>query len=106
MASKPSGPPAPTAEGREQQMVSLAFDLAQRQLEDGSASAQVITHYLKIGALQHRLELANLEKENLLRQARVDQITAQSANSDLYERAIAAMTEYAGDEPEDHPVDY
>ena len=35
-------------EARENLLVSLAIDLAEKQLREGSASAQVITHYLKL----------------------------------------------------------
>ena len=99
--SKTRMPPATTPEGREQQMVSLAFDLAQQQLEDGSASAQVITHFLKFGSSQNALEKEKLRKENLLMQARVDQISASAQNSELYLEAINMMKIYTGEDPEE-----
>lgn len=90
-------PPATTPEGREQQMVALAFDLAQTQLEDGTASAQVITHFLKFGSSQNKLEQERLRKENLLLEARVDQISASAQNSELYVEAINMMKVYTGE---------
>ena len=42
--------PALTPEARENQMISLAVDLAEKQLMEGTASSQVITHYLKLGS--------------------------------------------------------
>ena len=104
--SKPRMAPATTPEGREQQMVSLAFDLAQAQLEDGTASAQVITHFLKFGSSQNALEKEKLCKENLLMQARVDQISAASQNSELYMEAINMMKIYTGEDPEEQPDEY
>ena len=104
--SKPRMAPATTPEGREQQMVSLAFDLAQAQLEEGTASAQVITHFLKFGSSQNALEKEKLRKENLLMQARVDQISAASQNSELYMEAINMMKIYTGEDPEEQPDEY
>ena len=104
--SKPRMAPATTPEGREQQMVSLAFDLAQAQLEDGTASAQVITHFLKFGSSQNALEKEKLRKENLLMQARVDQISASAQNSELYQEAINMMKIYTGEELEDDQDGY
>ena len=104
--SKPRMAPAATPEGREMQMVSLAFDLAQSQLEDGTASAQVITHFLKFGSSQNALEKEKLRKENLLMQARVDQISAASQNSELYMEAINMMKIYTGEDPEEQPDEY
>ncbi len=104
--SKPRMAPATTPEGREQQMVSLAFDLAQSQLEDGTASAQVITHFLKFGSSQNALEKEKLRKENLLMQARVDHISASAQNSELYQEAINMMKVYTGEDPEDQTDEY
>ena len=48
--------PALTPEARENQLVSLAVDLAEKQLREGTASSQVITHYLKLGSTKERIE--------------------------------------------------
>lgn len=105
--NKPRRPPATTPDGREQQMVSLAFDLAQSQLEDGTASAQVITHFLKFGSSQNRLEQERLRKENLLLEARVKQISDSAQNSELYLEAIQMMKVYTGEVmPEDDLDEY
>lgn len=99
--NKPRRPPATTPENREQQMVALAFDEAERQMRAGTASAQVITHFLKFGSTQNKLEQEKLRRENLLMQARVDQISATAQNSELYEEAIKMMRVYTGEETED-----
>lgn len=100
-SSKARRPPATTPEGREMDMVALAFDLAQKRLEDGTASAQEIIHYLKIGSSRNKLEEEKLRKDNLLSQARVDQISSSAQNSELYEDVIKMMKIYTGEEPED-----
>lgn len=88
--------PATTLEGRENQLISLASDLAERQLRDGSASAQVMTHYLKLGTTRERLEQERLHNENLLLSAKIEQINSSQRMEELYEKAIGAMREYSG----------
>ena len=99
--AKRKRPPATTPEGRENQLVSLAVDLAERQLEDGSASSQVITHYLKLGSTREQLEQERLTRENELLKARVEQLASAKRIEELYETALNAMRTYAGQEPID-----
>ena len=86
--------PALTPEARENQMISLAVDLAERQLQEGTASSQVITHYLKLGSMRERLEREKLEEENKLLKARTEQIQSMKRVEELYEEAIKAMRNY------------
>lgn len=88
--------PATTPEGREGQLVSLASDLAEKQLTDGSASSQVITHFLKLGSTREKLEQERLQRENLLLSAKVDQLASAKRIEELYETALNAMRQYAG----------
>ena len=88
--------PALTPEARENQMISLAVDLAERQLQEGTASSQVITHYLKLGSMRERLEREKLEEENKLLKARTEQIQSMKRIEELYEEAIKAMRNYGG----------
>lgn len=88
--------PALTPEARENQMISLAVDLAERQLMDGTASSQVITHYLKLGTTKERLEREKLENENELLKAKVEAYQSAARTEELYADAIAAMKNYAG----------
>lgn len=89
-------PPARTPEGRENQMVSLAHDLAERQLRDGTASAQVINHFLKLGTSRERLEQEKLQIEKDLLQARADAIASQARVEEMYKDALNAMRGYQG----------
>lgn len=90
--------PATTPEGRENQLISLASDLAERQLTAGSASAQVITHFLKLGSTREKLEQERLQRENLLLSAKVEQIASGQRIEELYKTALDAMRSYAGRE--------
>ena len=88
--------PATTPEGNEKQLISFAMDLARKQLLDGSASAQVISHFLKQGSSRERLEQAKLEQENLVLAAKVDQLKSAKKVEELYESALNAMRTYSG----------
>lgn len=54
--SEYSRPPALSPDQKENELISLAVDLAERQLREGTASSQVIAHYLKLGSSRERLE--------------------------------------------------
>lgn len=94
--------PALSPEARENQMISLAVDLAEKQLIEGTASSQVITHYLKLGTMNHKLELEKLEKENALLKAKTESLQSAQRIEELYADAIKAMQSYSGNgSPED-----
>lgn len=99
--TKAKRPPATTPEGRENQLVSLAVELAERQLSDGTASAQVITHYLKLGSTREKLEQERISKENELLQAKVESMASVKRIEELYETALNAMRSYAGQTMDD-----
>lgn len=88
--------PALTPEARENQLVSLAVDLAEQQLRDGTASSQVITHYLKLGSTKERLEKEKLEEENKLLRAKTENLKSMKRVEELYTEALNAMRNYAG----------
>ena len=94
--TKSTRPPATTPEGRENQLVSLAVDLAEQQLSEGTASAQVITHYLKLGSTREKLEQERISKENELLRAKVESMASVKRIEELYETALNAMRSYAG----------
>jgi len=91
--------PATTPEGRENEMVSAAIDLAEKQIRSGSASSQVITHFLKLGSTRERLEQQRLEHENELTRVKIEAIESQKRVEELYKEALTAMRSYSGDLP-------
>lgn len=95
--------PALTPEARENQCISLAMDLAEQQLRDGTASSQVITHFLKAGATRAELEKEKLRKENLMLEAKTKAYQSSEEIKELYEGAIKAMRIYQGQgDPDDY----
>jgi hypothetical protein len=92
-------PPATTPEGRENQLISRAVDLAEKQMIEGTASAQVITHYLKLGSSREKLEQERLANENSLLVAKREAMASAARVEELYGAAINAMRAYAGQDP-------
>lgn len=88
--------PALTPEARENQLVSLAVDLAEQQLREGTASSQVITHYLKLGSTKASLEKEKIERENELLRARTESLQTAKRIEELYSEALDAMRRYSG----------
>ena len=90
------GRPALTPETRENQLISLAVDLAEQQLRDGTASSQVITHFLKLGTTRAELEKEKLRLENEKTKAQTTQIQSVDETRKIAEDAIKAMRNYQG----------
>lgn len=88
--------PALTPEARENQMISYAVDLAEKQLREGTASSQVITHYLKLGSSKERLEREKLERENELLRAKAESLQSAQRSEEVYMEALQAMMVYSG----------
>jgi hypothetical protein len=92
--------PATTPEGREHQVVSQAIDLAERQIQSGTASSQVITHFLKLGSSREQLEQERVRHENELLKVKRESLESAKRVEELYEKAIGAMRQYQGvDDP-------
>jgi uncharacterized protein YcaQ len=89
-------PPATTPEARENQLIALAVDLAEKQLLKGTASSQVISHYLKLGSTKERLEKEILEQQKELIKAKTEALQSAKKTEELYINALNAMRTYSG----------
>lgn len=89
-------PPGKTPEDRENQLISLAVDVAEQQMRDGTVSAQVLAHYLKLGSSRERLDQEKLQLEKKLLEARTEQIASEKNLEFLFKDAISAITQYQG----------
>ena len=96
--SPPSSRPrrAKSLEAREDQLIALAVDLAEEQLRAGTASSQVITHYLKLGSTKDRLEKEILAEQKELLKAKTEALQSAKRIEEKYEKALEAMREYGG----------
>lgn len=93
--------PATTPEARENQLIALAVDLAEKQLMEGTASSQVITHYLKLGSTKERIEKEILEKQKDLIEAKTEALKSARRVEELYSDAIKVFGIYRGDTTEE-----
>lgn len=94
-----------TPEARENQLVALAYDVAEQQLLDGTISSQVLSQLLKAGSTKGRAELIKLERENELLRAKTESIEAAQRTDELYAQALDAMRSYNGlGEPNDQDL--
>lgn len=89
---------ATTPEGRENQLVAMAYDLAEEQFRDKTASAMVVVHFLKLRTGEQKLKEEKLRKENLLLEARTSALGSSKDAEEKYDRAIKAIHSYQGRE--------
>ena len=97
----PRGRPATNPKDREDEMINLAIGLAEKQLRDGTASTQVIVHYLKLGSTRGMLEHEMLENKTKLVKAQTESIESSKRVEELYKKALDAMQIYGGWETDD-----
>ena len=88
--------PALTPEARENQLIARAVDLAEQQLINGTASSQVITHFLKMGSTKEKLEKEMMTEQKKLLEAKTEALHSQKQVESLYKDALNAMRTYSG----------
>jgi hypothetical protein len=103
---RPRKPPGTTPEARENQLIAAAVDLAEKQILNGTATSQVISHYLKLGSSREKLEQQRLRQENELLAAKAEMLASQKRVEELYSQALSAMRSYSGQEPDSSPDDF
>lgn len=93
--------PALTPEARENQLIALSMDEAERRIRDGTASSQLLTHFLKLGTAKAQLEIEKTKHENELLKAKTEALQTAKRVEELYDSAIKAMRTYSGHGEED-----
>lgn len=88
--------PPTSLEAQENLMISLAMQCAEKQLKEGTASSQVITHYLKLGSSKERIEKEIMEKQKALIEAKTKNLVSSSEAKELYSKALEAFKRYSG----------
>lgn len=88
--------PAINPEVRENQLISLAYDLVEQRLLDGSATSQETTHFLKLGSMKTRLEMEKLKRETNLLEAKKEALDSSKRSEELFSKALEAMRSYSG----------
>ncbi len=88
--------PALTPEARENQLISLAVDLVEKRLREGTATSQETTHFLKLASTKARVEMEILEKQKELIEAKTESLQSAKRIEELYTNALDAMRNYSG----------
>lgn len=101
----PSRPPALSPQARENQLINLTVDLAEKQLREGTASQAVVGHFLKLATSRENLEREKLKNENLLLQARVNAISSEGNMRELLETALDAFRGYQSTQHDGEYID-
>ena len=88
--------PALTPEARESQLISLAVDLVEQRLLNGTASSQETTHFLKLASMKNRLEIQKLQEQNKFLQAKTEALQSANRVEQLYSEDISVMRSCGG----------
>ncbi len=93
---RPRKPPPRTAEAREEEMIALAMDDAERRLRDGTAPAPLVMMFAKSGLGRERLERQRLQEENTLLRAKVVQMESATQSNEKLDTVLKALRKYSG----------
>lgn len=103
--TKKKRPPGTTPEARENQLVALAMKLAEKQMMEGTASSQVISHFLKLGSTRERIEKEILQEQKDYLTAKTEAMRSAKRVEELYTNALNAMRNYSGQTIDDEDYD-
>lgn len=98
----PKNRPASSPEARENQLISLAYDLAEERLRNGTATSQEVVHFLRLGSMKERKELELLSKKIELDTAKTEALRSAKRIEELYGDAISAFKTYRGDSEDNY----
>lgn len=102
-SKRPRRRPSLSPEAREKRLISLATDLIEQRLIDGTASSQETTAILKMASARYQLENEILEKQKELVTAKTEALQSQKRVEELYADALRAMKSYSGQgDPDDY----
>lgn len=104
--AKPKTRPAMSPEARENQLISMAYDLAEQRLRDGTATSAEVCHFLRLGSMKERKELELLSKKIELDSAKTEALQSAKRIEELYSDAINAFKEYRGDRKDEDDEDF
>lgn len=94
----PPEQPALTPEARENQLISMAERLAEKQLREGTASSQIVVHYLRLATVKEKLEREKIKYETELLKAKKESVESAIRSEQVYANALAAFQAYRGED--------
>lgn len=93
--------PAKTPEERETSLISMAMDLAEQRIADGTASSPLLLHFAKLGSSREELEQQRLVNENAVLRKKLETMEAAIDVKNLMEDALSAFKGYSGEDDDD-----
>lgn len=97
----PIGPPASSPESRESQLIALAYDATEQRIRNGTASAQELVHFLRMGSTKERQEREMMAEQKKLLTAKTESLESSKRMEEVYNEALKAMRRYSGNGDED-----
>lgn len=85
-----------TKEAREQYLQNLAMEVAEEKMLNGTASSQIICHFLNLATQKAELEREKVKADVELQKAKVDALESQKTSEELYGQVINALKKYKG----------
>ena len=105
-SQRPKTRPAMSPEARENQLIALAYDVAEERLRNGTATSQEVCHFLRLGSMKERKELEMMDKKNELMKAKTEALQSAKHIEELYSNAINAFKTYRGSMDEEDDSDF
>lgn len=93
--------PKRSGKAQESYIISLAMNEAEKRIKDGTASSQLLCHFLDLATEKKRLENKKLESDVKVAEAKIKQINQAIADGELYQQAIEAFQRYSGHSEDD-----
>lgn len=93
--------PAQSPEAEEMRLISSAYALAQKQLDEGTASSQVISYFLNLGSQKAKLERELLKDQQKLMKAKTEALESTKRMDELFRDAAKALRTYGGVDEKD-----
>ena len=100
-SNRPKFRPAQSPEARENQLIALAYDVAEERLRNGTATSQEVVHFLRLGSMKERKELELMDRKIELDAAKTEALQSAKRIEELYTNAIAAFKSYRSSESDD-----
>ena len=82
-------------------LIAKSFRLAEERIDNGTATAAEIVHFLKAGSAKQREEMEKLREENALLRAKTSAIESERDRIGLYRDVITALGNYRTESPDD-----
>lgn len=92
---------ASTPEGRENELIDMAYNEVARRIASHEATSAELVHFLKMGSEKERLERSKIEAEMELQRAKTVAIEEGRSMEAIAKEAMEAFKRYSGVEDEE-----